>query len=195
MPPENELKSRVDFTYSNEPFEPDADKFWKKAGKKLDSSVESFLGKKKAMEDVVAQIVSPGDSPEAKLGKIYDRVQTLRNTSYEIQKTEQEEKRDKEKAAANVEEVWKRGYGNGRDINWLYLGLVRAAGFEAYPVVVSDRRNYFFIKANNGSQSAGFKCGSGKAKRQGSLLRSRSAFYSVRSSGMAGDRCGRAAAR
>jgi hypothetical protein len=144
MPPENELKARVDFVYSDEAFEPDVDKYWKKVGKKLDGQVEAFVGKKKAMEDAVAQIVSPGDTPEVKLRKIYDRVQQLRNTSYELRKTEQEDKRDKEKEPANVEEVWKRGYANGQNLDWLFLGLVRAAGFEAYAVYVSDRRNYFF---------------------------------------------------
>jgi hypothetical protein len=29
-------------------------------------------------------------------------------------------------------------------LTWLFLGLVRAAGFEAYGVMASDRRNYFF---------------------------------------------------
>jgi transglutaminase-like putative cysteine protease len=96
------------------------------------------------MEEAVAQIISPNDPPEVKLRKIYDRVQQIRNTSYEIQKTEQEEKRDKEKAATNVEDVWKRGYGDTYQLTWLFLALARAAGFEAYGCWVSDRRQYFF---------------------------------------------------
>jgi hypothetical protein len=146
MPPENELKSRVDFVYSDEPFVQDVDKYWKKVGKELNGRVEEFVGKRKAMEEAVAQIVSPNDPEEVKLRKIYDRVQQMRNTSYEVQKTEQEEKREKEKEPANVEEAWRRGYANGKNLTWLYLGLVRAAGFEAYGVYVSDRRNYFFSR-------------------------------------------------
>ena len=144
MPPENELKARVDFTYSDELPEKDPNQFWKNRGKKLNGSVETFIGKKKAMEEAVAQIVSPNDSPEVKLQKIYARVQQLRNTSYEVRKTEQEQKRDKEKEAAKVEDVWKRGYGNGVQLTWLFLALTRAAGFESYGVMASDRRNYFF---------------------------------------------------
>ncbi len=144
MPPENELKSRVDFTYSEDFPDKDANQFWKNRGKKLNGAMESFVGKKKAMEEAVSQIVSSGDSPEVKLQKIYARVQQLRNTSYEVQKTEQEQKREKEKAPANVEEVWKRRYGDGTELTWLFLGLVRAAGFEAYGVMASDRRNFFF---------------------------------------------------
>ncbi len=144
MPPENELKSRVDFIYDQERPENDVDKFWEHEGKKWNGNLEGFVDKRKAMQEAVAQIVSPGDTPEVKLRKIYDRVQQIRNTSYEIQKTEQEQKRDKEKAINNVEDLWKRGYGDGVQITWLFLGLARAAGFEAYGCWVSERRNYFF---------------------------------------------------
>jgi hypothetical protein len=143
MPPENELKSRVDFIYSSNT-EGDPEKFWKKNGKSWNDRVESFTGKRKAMEQAVAQIISPNDTPETKLQKIYARVQQIRNTSFEVAKTEKEEKRAKVKAADSVEDVWKRGYGDGTELTWLYLALVRAAGFEAYGVWVSDRSNYFF---------------------------------------------------
>jgi hypothetical protein len=146
MPPENELKSRVDFVYSDEAFESDVDKYWRKAGKKLNDQMESFVGKRKAMEQAVAEMVAPGDSAEQKARKIYARVQQIRNTSYEVQKTEQEQKRSKEKEVPNVEEIWKRGYGDGTHLTWLYLALVRAAGLESYGVWVSDRSNYFFDK-------------------------------------------------
>ncbi|MGH9515327.1 MAG: DUF3857 domain-containing protein [Terriglobales bacterium] len=144
MPPADELKSRVDFTYSEDSPSKDAAQFWKNRGKKFNGEVEGFVSKRKAMEAAVAQIVSPGDTPEVKLQKIYARVQQLRNTSFEVQKTVQEQKREKEKDPANVEDVWKRGYGDGIQITWLFLGLVRAAGFEASGVMVSERSKYFF---------------------------------------------------
>jgi hypothetical protein len=146
MPPENELKSRVDFTYTDD-FERDPAKYWKSIGKKLNGNVEGFVGKPKSLEGAVAQIVSPNDAPDVKLQKIYARVQQIRNTSYEIRKTEQEQKRDKEKENSHAEDVLKRGYGTGEQVNWLFLGLARAAGFEAYAVFASDRRNYFFDPA------------------------------------------------
>ena len=144
MPPENELKMRVDFIYSEGNDEKEPEKFWKKEGKAQNERVESFVGKRKAMEQAVAQIVGAGDSPEVKLQKIYARVQQMRNTSFEAEKTEQEEKREKLKEINSVEDVWKNGYGSGRQITWLFLGLVRAAGLEAYPVLVSRRDQYFF---------------------------------------------------
>jgi hypothetical protein len=144
MPPENELKSRVDFIYSEDSFEKDPQVFWKKRGKKLNGWLEGYVGKKNAMEQAVSQIVSPGDTAEVKLKKIYARVQQVRNTSYEAEKTEQEEKREKEKAPANVEDLWKKQYGNGVELTWLFLALARAAGFDASGVWVADRANYFF---------------------------------------------------
>src|SRR5438552_16226115 len=99
------------------------------------------------MEQAVAQIVSPSDAPITKLEKIYARVQQLRNTSYEVEKTEKEQKRAKEKQNSNVEDVWKRAYGNGRELNWLFLALARAAGLEANSAFLSDRRHYFFDAA------------------------------------------------
>ncbi len=148
MPPENELKMRVDFTYSEDPvLEREPEKFWKKEGKKLDGRVESFIGKKKALEQVVAQVVATSDTPEVKLRKIYARAQQVRNTSFEAEKSEQEQKREKEKEINNVEDLLKAGRGNARQINWLFVGLARVAGFQAYSVYISARSQYFFKPA------------------------------------------------
>jgi hypothetical protein len=144
MPPPNELKAHVDFIYEDEFLETVPDQYWRHVNKKRNDALESFVGKRKAMEEAVNQIVSPSDPPEVKLRKIYDRVQQIRNTSYEVRKSAEEIKRDKEKPAENVEDVWKRGYGDGVQLTWLYLSLVRAAGFDAYGVWVSSRSNYFF---------------------------------------------------
>jgi hypothetical protein len=147
MPPANDLKARVDFIYSEDP-EKDADTYWKKFGRKKNAQLDAFVGgKQKAMEAAVTQIIAPGDAPEMKLRKIYDRVQQLRNTSYEPQKTRQETKREKDKAQPNAEDIWKHGAGSDIDLTWLFLGLVRAAGFEASGVWVSERRNHLFTPA------------------------------------------------
>ena len=144
MPPENEIKYRIEFIYTQENDEKDPEKFWRKEGKKFNDRVENFAGKRKAMEQALGQIVSANDPPETKLQKIYARVQQIRNLTYEAEKTEQEEKRAKQKDTNNVEDVWKHGYGDGREIDWLYLALVRAAGMEAYAVLISRRNEYFF---------------------------------------------------
>ncbi|MGC2246196.1 MAG: DUF3857 domain-containing protein [Terriglobales bacterium] len=150
MPPADELKYRVDFSYQEGILDRDAESYWKRIEKSWNGQLEGMVNKRGAMEQAVAQIVSPGDPPEVKLRKIYDRVQTLRNTSYEEEKTEQEHKRAKEKAVdnANVEQIWKRGHANGIQLTWLFLGMARAAGFEAYGCWVASRDEYFFSPAS-----------------------------------------------
>ncbi len=143
MPPQDELKYRVDFRYIRNP-EKDPEKFWKEESKKLYGEIDSFTDKRKAMEQAVSQIVSPADTPEQKLRKIYARCQTIRNMTYEREKSEQELNREKLQQVFNVEDIWKRGYGSAWTINWLFLALARAAGFEASPVLVSTRDQHIF---------------------------------------------------
>jgi len=144
MPPEAAMRFRVDFVYSEDGFEKEPEKFWKKQGKKMNDAAENFVNKRKSMEQAVAEIVSPSDPPDVKLQKIYARVQRIRNTSYEIEKTEQEQKRANEKEINNVEDVWKHGYGDGNEITLLFVGLARVAGLDATPVRVATRDDHFF---------------------------------------------------
>jgi hypothetical protein len=144
MPPENELKSRVDFLYSDHSGNNTPEVYWKSFASERYSELDHFINKRNAMEQAVAQIVSPQDPPEEKLKKIYYRVQQMRNTSYEPTRTEQEAKREEPKKSVTAEDVWSRGYGTGPQLTWLYLALVRAAGMEADGVWVSSRNNYFF---------------------------------------------------
>jgi hypothetical protein len=145
MPPEEQLKMRVDFIYLDEAqAEKDPVVFWKNVGKHQFHKVEDFVDEHQAMTRAVAQIVAPDDSPEMKLHKIYTRVQQIRNRSFERRRTEQEVEREDEKEDRNVKDVWEHGYGNGEQITWLFLGLTRAAGLTADPVLAAKRNRYFF---------------------------------------------------
>lgn len=143
MPPQDEEKYRVDFRYDFST-ERDPDKFWKERDKLIYTYLNSFIDKRKGMEEAVTQIISPTDTAEQKLQKIYARCQKIRNTSYERDKTQQERNREKLKEIHNVEDVWKRGYGESMAVTWLFLALTRAAGFDANPVLVSTRDKHFF---------------------------------------------------
>lgn len=143
MPPEDEMKYRVEFVYSRN-LEKDPTKFWTEEGKREYRSVQDFTNKRGAMEKAVSEIVSASDSSEVKLRKIYARTQQIRNFTFEREKSEQELNRENLKEINNVEDVWKRGYGDGNYITWLFLGLARAAGFDAYPVEAATRNRRFF---------------------------------------------------
>jgi hypothetical protein len=143
MPPQNEMKFRVDFMYTLDQ-ERDPDIFWREQAKRRYRGIDFFTGRRKAMELAVEQTVSPTDTPEEKLRKIYARCQKVRNTTFEREKSQQERNREKLKAVYNVEDVWKLGYGDGWDIDWLFLAMTRVAGFDASPVLIATRDKHFF---------------------------------------------------
>jgi hypothetical protein len=142
MPPENELKYRVNFVYNQDGFESDPERFWKKYGKKEYDKAEKFADRRSAMQEAVSQIIAPSDFADTKLRKIYARSQQVKNLDFE--RKDELAKQEKAKPNENVEEVWKKGVGTGKDINLLFLALARAAGFEAYYVRLSGRSEYFF---------------------------------------------------
>ena len=63
MPPPNELKFRVNFIYRDEAPELDVVKYWREFNKKRYGQVESFVDKRKAMEEAVAGIISAAPKP------------------------------------------------------------------------------------------------------------------------------------
>jgi hypothetical protein len=143
-PPEKELKPRLDFFYREEGLPATGDQFWKDVQKKEYEAAEDFIGHRGGIAKATAALVAPGDTSEQKLRKLYAKVQSLRNTDYEREKTAQEQKRDKSKANKNSEDVLNRGYGDRSDMTGLFVALVRAAGFESNMAKVSERDETFF---------------------------------------------------
>jgi hypothetical protein len=141
MPPEESLRARISFFYRNqdEPTIETPDQFWKRTAKKWNEEEDHFVDKKAALQSVVSQTVVATDPPELKVQKLYARAQQIHNTQFDVRKTATEVKRDKTKDNSNVEDVLKHGYGTGRQINYLLIGLARAAGFDAALVYVGPR--------------------------------------------------------
>lgn len=141
MPPEKSLQARVEFYYrsANDPEKETSDQYWKRIGKSWNEIVDHYVDKKGALASEVSRTVSADDSPETKLRKLYTRAQQVRNLSMEESKSEKEEKAEKIKLNMNVEDVLKHGYGSSRQINYTYIGLLRAAGFDATALYVAPR--------------------------------------------------------
>ena len=142
MPPEDEVKYRILFVYSEDGFESDPDKFWRKFGKKQFDQTEKFMDRRKAMEQALGEIVAPNDSPEVKLKKIYGRCQQIKNRNFE--RKDEQAKDEKYKPNDNVESVWKSKEATGKDINLLFVALARTAGIDSYYVLLSGRNEQFF---------------------------------------------------
>jgi hypothetical protein len=149
MPPVRALETRVDFFYrkSGEPVGETTEQYWNRMGKKWSGELDKFLSKKSVLEQELSQTVAAGDSPEVKLQKIYARVQKIRDLSYEPAKTVAEKKAEDIKSDENVEDVLKRNYANGRQLNWFFIGLARTAGFEAEEVYLVPRNRDVFSPA------------------------------------------------
>jgi len=145
MPPERELRMRVEFFYARQ-FERDTEAFWKKQGQELRDYVEGFIGKRGGIANADKEVTAGAASPEEKLQKIYARVQQIRNLSYERVRSEKEIKKEKLRDNNHIEDVWKNGYGYRREIARLFVGLARAAGFTASIVHVAERDDHFFHK-------------------------------------------------
>ncbi len=142
-PPEDYLKMRVDFFYLTKSYKTSTE-FWEDQGKEWHRSAEKFIGHRKKIEREAQTLVSQSDSPEQKLRKIYERVQQIRNLSWEEAKTAAESKREKLKDNNNIEDILEHGYGHRRQINRLFVGLARAAGLEAGIARVAERDDVFF---------------------------------------------------
>jgi hypothetical protein len=142
--PKDMLRGRVEFIFKNPDLvKQSKDQYWKAQDKAINQSVDKYINKKDALQQVVAAATTPSDSPETKLRKLYARVQTIRNLDYE-DRTTQEWKRQKIQEDNNVEDVLKRNYGYNREINDVFIGLARAAGFEANQVLIAPRNEHFF---------------------------------------------------
>ena len=139
MPPAGMLRARVEFFYmdANEPANETMEQYWKRIDKKWNDNLERFVNKRGALEAEVSRVTAANDSPDAKLRKLYARAQQIRNLNTEDEKSKKEAKSENLKPNTNVEDVLKHGYGSERDINMLFIGLARAAGFDATQLYVA----------------------------------------------------------
>lgn len=154
MPPLAALEARVEFFYKemNEPQNETPEQYWKRIGKLWNTQLEHFVDKKKELAAEVARDVAPADSPETKLEKLYDRATKIVNLDMQDEKTAKEEKQEQIKPNNNVADVLKHGYGHSFEINFLFIGLARAAGFEATDVRIAPRSGMYFYPQREASR-------------------------------------------
>ena len=152
MPPEEEVRPSLEFYYQAPMMEyivpveggpkEMLDDFWTRVAKFVNEKSDKFMDKDRALRETVAAVAPAGDPPDARLRKLYERAQKIRNLSYLPPKSNAEA--DKLVENKNVEEVLRRGYGNDSDIAALFVALARAAGFETSLVLVPERDRTFF---------------------------------------------------
>ena len=142
MPPKDALRYRVEFFYQTNTTTSDG--FWKEEGRFWSKDVEKFLDQKGGIEGAVANTVSPDDSPEQKVRKIYAFVTGLENQSYRPQRQDKEQKALGLKPNEGVEDVLRQSSGDHDDLNRLFVAMVRAARIPASMMWVASREESFF---------------------------------------------------
>lgn len=144
-PPAGETKPRVNLHYTMGKV--DMEKYWTDWVKEATEEVEGFIGNRSGIRKAAGEIIAGAESDEAKLRKLYERVQSIRNLSFEQEKSEQELRREKVKDTRNIEHLLREGYGYRNELNRLFVGLARGAGFDAAILRVSQRDEQFFTRA------------------------------------------------
>jgi hypothetical protein len=138
------LKSHVNFFYTRG--KPDADAFWNTTGAEWATSIENFIGNRAAVRTAAQELTHGAPAPLEKLRRLYARVQGMRNLTYETTKTAQELNREKLRDNKSGEDVLRNGYGYRSELNRLFVGLARAAGFENAVVARVSDKNEIFAK-------------------------------------------------
>jgi hypothetical protein len=141
-PPEKQIKPSVSVIYTIRMLEPDA--FWEKVAKEWLESVEDYIGDRGGIRKEAETLVAGAASPREKLQRLYARVQRIRNLGFEHDRTEAEER--KLRNNRGIEDVLRNGYGYSAEINRLFVGLARGAGFDASVVRIAERDEQFFSK-------------------------------------------------
>lgn len=131
-PPEDSLKARVAFYYTDRRVDPT--NFWVAQAAAWNKSIENYIGNPGKLRAEVQPLA--GKEPMETLQSIYAKVQTFRNLSFD-----DETSADDRKDAADVVA---RREGHRAEINRAFVALVRAAGLEANVVRVGPRDRFFF---------------------------------------------------
>jgi len=143
MPPEGFLNSRLHFTYIVG-YAKSPSYFWAQQARQMAEGLDQFLAKNNVVRKVVSETISPGDSADEKIRKLYNRARQLRNTTYEPARTEAEVKRENVREGKNVDDILSRGFGIGNEVNYVFVAMLRAAGFKAWILRLTGRRQGVF---------------------------------------------------
>lgn len=125
-PPQEQLAARVNFYYTDPRLTPD--QFWNVQAADWTTGVEKFIGKEAAY-----RAHAPKGAP---LKDLYAKAQALKNLSYLDEASEEQ--------AESGAEVLTKGAGYAHEINRAFVGMARAAGYDAHVVRVAPRAEGFF---------------------------------------------------
>jgi uncharacterized protein DUF3857/transglutaminase superfamily protein len=145
MPPENNFKPSVIF-FTGRPGKADVDKEWLDIGKQYYEVYERYMAGDRGVKEAALKAIGNETDPGMKLRKIYERVQQIRNLTFERPRTTEERKAEHIQKNNDVGDVLAHGYGAFDGLTLLFVAMARSAGFEASLVMVPDRKRRFFVR-------------------------------------------------
>jgi hypothetical protein len=138
MPPEEAVKVWGWLYYSKDA-ETDPGKYWKLYGQDMYWRMMAEIRPTQALHKVIDTITLPTDSAEDKVERVYSYLQNeIRNV------TDAEFDPEKLKRSTTADETLKRRYGTARDINRLFVAMLRTAGLDARVGELTTRDENFF---------------------------------------------------
>jgi translation elongation factor EF-1beta len=121
------------------------EEFWKNEGKHWSKVQDKFIGPNGAVAAAVQQLVSPSDTQEQKLRKIYAAIQELENSDYTREHSRVEDKAEGLSQLKTTDDIWTRKRGSSDQIAELFVAMARAAGMKAYVMAVTNRDRSLFL--------------------------------------------------
>jgi hypothetical protein len=143
MPPIANYSYRVLFNFT--PYTSAAE-FWKAKGKHWSKGADAFAGPNGDLKKATQEVIAGATTPDDKLRKIYAAVMALENTEYTRVHDARENKNEGGEKINNAEDVLRHKRGSADELALLFVGMARAAGLEAYAMLVPDRSEHFFLE-------------------------------------------------
>jgi hypothetical protein len=140
MPPLASYSYRVLFAFT--PYDGAAD-YWKSKGKQWSKRMDAFAGPNGDLKKATQEVIAGAATPTEKLNKIYATVMGLENTRYTREHDTRENKAEGGKIS-NAADVLEHKRGTPLQLTLLFIGMARAAGLDAYAMLVPDRAENFF---------------------------------------------------
>ena len=141
-PPEEVMTAHVRFYYTRGTTEPEL--FWKAETATQRKKIEGFIGGSGTGQALARSLAA--ETPLATLKNIYAHVQSMRNFSFEVDRTKQEVKREDITESSNAAQVLQRKAGFRDELNRAFVAIARGAGLQAYVVRVAPRDSAIFAR-------------------------------------------------
>jgi hypothetical protein len=120
----------------------DKDKYWSVVGKQEYSAAKERIKINGEMKQAAAEIVSKGKTDDEKLALLADYCRkTIKSLAGDEITTEE---RERFKPNNNSADTFRQRVGTARDIDFAFIALAQAAGFDARLALVADRRSFLF---------------------------------------------------